>query len=199
MLAYVFWHWPVGAIDRRTYEANLLRFHAALKSQPLDGFVESATYRLPATPWLSSAGYEDWYQVESFAALGALNDAAVSGSRREPHDEAARAAAGGTAGIYRLRGGAIDSALVRCASWFSKPAGMTYDELFSALRGWTSSSGDALWQRQMVLGPTPEFCLRSSRKPDLPERFKPLFVPVDTYQGSGAERSEFHAASRAVD
>jgi len=184
MLAYVFWHWPVPAIDRGTYETKLLRFHAALKSQPLDSFVESATYRLAATPWLSSPGYEDWYQVESFAALGALNDAAVSGPRREPHDEAARAAAGGTAGIYRLRGGAIDSAHVRCASWFSKPAGMTYDELFSALGGWIDSSANALWQRQMVLGPTPEFCLRSSRKPDLPARFKPLSVAVEICQGS---------------
>ncbi len=183
MLAYVFWHWPKAAIDGDAYERSLLRFHAALTSTRPDGFVDSAVYRIPPTPWLPPGGYEDWYLVEGFAELGVLNDAAVSGHRREPHDEAARGAAGGMAGVYRLRAGAIDSAEVHLSTWFSKPAGTTYDELFAVLGASLVAGESALWQRQMTLGPTPEFCLRSARKPHLPASFDPLFVPAERCQG----------------
>ena len=39
------------------------------------------------------------------------------------------------------------------AVWFGKTAGVSYDEFFDRL-----GERRSLWQRQMVLGPTPEFC-----------------------------------------
>ena len=39
------------------------------------------------------------------------------------------------------------------AVWFGKPAGTSYAEFYDQL-----ASAIPLWRRQMVLGPTPEFC-----------------------------------------
>ena len=39
--------------------------------------------------------------------------------------------------------------------------GTSYDEFFDRLRPLVGR-GMALWQRQMTLGPTPEFCLQSA-------------------------------------
>src|SRR5207253_6612299 len=45
--------------------------------------------------------YEDWYFVDDFTALGALNEAAVTVARKDPHDTVAKLAGGGAGGVYR--------------------------------------------------------------------------------------------------
>ncbi|HEU5217117.1 MAG TPA: hypothetical protein VFU23_00560 [Gemmatimonadales bacterium] len=101
------------------------------------------------------------------AALVPLNEAAVTGPRKAPHDAVARLAAGGAAGLYGLRAGAP---LVPpgAAAWFGKPAGMSYAALDELLGPIASAGNAALWMRQMVLGPTPEFCLQTMTAVDLP-------------------------------
>ena len=133
MLAYVFWHRPAEDVARDAYEELLRAFHATLDAP-------SACFRLDALPWKHVDGYEDWYLVSDWAALGALNEEALAPARRAEHDAAAHASAHGWGGVYRLLAGpARPPAAVR----------------------WTPASGeaDAVWQRQMVLGPAPEFCL----------------------------------------
>ncbi|HWE25288.1 MAG TPA: hypothetical protein VG496_15230 [Myxococcales bacterium] len=162
-LAYVFWHWTAQPAE--SYGARLVAFHAALEADRPSGFLRSHSFAIEGAPWVPlSRGFEDWYLVEDFAALGALNDAAVSGRRRSPHDAVAALAAGGAGGVYRLKSG--DPAGALAAHWFGKSAGMTYDDLFELLRPLESRA--ALWQRQMVLGPAPEFCLASSAPISLP-------------------------------
>ena len=125
--------------------------------------------RLGGASWANegSAAYEDWYLVRDMAALAPLNEAAVSGPRKAPHDAVARLAAAGTAGLYGLQLGAPLEP-PRAAAWFGKPSGMTYASLFALLEPIVSGAGGALWMRQMVLGPTPEFCLQSARPAALP-------------------------------
>jgi len=89
--------------------------------------------------------------VDDFAALGALNEAAVTGSRRDPHDAVGRRAAGGVGGVY-LRLASATAAVDRVA-WCAKPAGEPYAAFLGRL------PAAEVWQRQMVLGPTPEFCI----------------------------------------
>src|SRR4051794_21768971 len=103
MLAYVFWHRGAGA----AYRPALTAFHAALAAAPPAGFARSYAFRLDVAPWLAGDGdaYEDWYLVDDWAALGTLNDAAVSASRRAPHDAVARLAAAGAGGVYRCIAG----------------------------------------------------------------------------------------------
>lgn len=151
MLAYLFWHWPEPATSFDEYVAAVVAFHRALDAAPPPGFRGSRSAEVQGAPWAGAPrALEDWYLVDDFAALGALNEAAVSGARRGPHDAAARRAAGGVGGLYkRLAAGARSPAR---ASWLAKPAGLPYREFLARL-----PPGTELWQRQLVLGPAPEF------------------------------------------
>ena len=117
MLAYVFWHWSAPGTSQPQYEEYLRKFHGALAAHPPDGFTRSAAFRIAGARWLQQpSAYEDWYLVNDFASLGILNDAAVSGQRKLPHDDAARLAAGGTAGVYKLVLGEVDFCCVSLCS-----------------------------------------------------------------------------------
>jgi hypothetical protein len=145
MLAYVFWHRPIAeALD---YDAALQAFLKALRNQPPAGFRECTSFRVDA-PWWPD-GYEDWYLVDDWAALGTLNAEAPLLAEHAP---VASMAAAGTAGVYRLLHGesALDSASAR---WCSKPAGTPYESWHAGL------PARSAWQRQLVLGPAPEYCL----------------------------------------
>ena len=153
MLAYVFWHRP-GGDEIAGYEARLTAFHAALAEHPPAGFTGSAALRVQAAPWLPGDGpaYEDWYAVETWEALGGLNEAAVRGARAQPHDAVAAQARAGAGGVYEL----IDGP--------AKPAGADRDAFHAQLAG----PGRSLWMRQMVLGPAPEYAVRSGAPVVLP-------------------------------
>jgi len=162
-LAYVFWHTPSPGHPASSYEITLLRFHAALANDPPSGFVSSWTARISAASWMPGHGdgYEDWYLVEGFSALETLNAAAVSGTRAAPHDTAAEHTATGTAGLYRAWAGTIAPAAPNVvAQWLDKRPGMSYDRWRDALAAAVPSTA-VVWQRQLVLGPTPEFAVRS--------------------------------------
>lgn len=165
MLAYLFYHRPGPDADVKAYEASLRGFHAALRSAGLDGFRGSSTYRV-------GDRYCDWYLVDTSAALDALNDAAVSGARSRPHDAAARVAVDGQGKLLRLAAGAYDpGALFEIR--FSKPAGVSYGDLYTRLESFTSSPGVSLWRRMMVLGPPPEFIMLAPAELELPADMRP--------------------------
>jgi hypothetical protein len=162
MLAYVFWHRPGRTADVAAYEARLTGFHAALAAHPPAGFKGSSALRVQQAPWLPGDGpvYEDWYGVEDWTALGGLNAAAA---RAEPHDAVAARAAAGAGAVYGLVDGppVLDAAR---ASWLAKPAGHDRDAFHATLTG----PGRAVWMRQMVLGPAPEYVVRSGAPVALP-------------------------------
>jgi hypothetical protein len=159
VLAYVFWHVPVAGLAAADYEEKLAGFHAALRGERPGGLGLTAVVALDAIPWLGgAAGYEDWYLVEDYAALGILNAAAVSGTRRGPHDAAAAAAQRGVAGLMSHVAGPLLPERPGWAAWLSKPDGMPYDAFHAAL--WEALGNDAsAWQRQMTLGPATEYCV----------------------------------------
>jgi len=117
--------------------------------------------------------------LDDSAAMDRLNDAAVSGPCEEPHNRVAREAAGGTAGLYRLRAGTGILNEARFAVWLSKPEGVAYREFYEALSALTSEPGVALWGRQMTLGPTTEFCLHSLKPVQLPAGFSGRQLPLN--------------------
>lgn len=180
-LAYVFWHWKRPSADSRAYEARQRTFHAALAREAAGWFLGSTTFEITGAPWAAggSAAYEDWYRVRDFAALGALNEAAVTGRLRAPHDAAAAPAAGGTGAIYALRVGEPRTSY-REAWWFDKPPGEGYRELLGELRPLVEEAGAAIWQRQLALGPAREFCLQAPAEPELPARLDALAVGLRT-------------------
>lgn len=166
MLAYFFCHWKRNDVDPRDYESRLRDFHTALKLAPSDGFSRSWSVALRGMPWANNGqdSYEDWYLVRNSADLDPLNEAAISASRKMPHDRAAAGTEGGSAGLYRVRAGAVGDA-PRFTTWFAKPHDWSYPQLLDALQPLTNLG--ALWQRQMALGPE-EFSLHTRQSVSLP-------------------------------
>ena len=144
MLAYLFWHRPRAEMDEAAYEEAQRRFHAALAR-------ESACFQLDELPFDSRPGYEDWYLVEDWEALGELNQAAVDAVHRPTHDRAAADAAAGWGGLYSLVRG--PSEIPEGAEWHDKPRLIPTETFLADLPETT------IWRRQLVLGPAPEFCV----------------------------------------
>ncbi len=173
MLAYVFWHRPQPGAAGEDYEQALLAFHRSLARTPPVGMRASAAFRAPGLPWLPGTGdgYEDWYLVDDFAALGVLNEAAVGRGHRTAHERAARHAGAGAGGLYRLLEG--EPAIAwregeRCdAIWVAPAPGAREQGLGELLGDGIGEDGEegagavngGLWRRVMVLGPAPEYCL----------------------------------------
>lgn len=165
MLAYVFWHRPATRVDPAAYDGALSVFHQAL------GRPGSVTFQLAHPPWDPDAPsiYEDWYPVTDWTDLGRLEHEALSGPRRAAHDVAARWAGWGTAAVVGAvrQGGPIHD--MRVAAWLDKPDGMTYPRFYAELdEALASAPEHAVWQRRLVLGPQPEFCVLSTERVALP-------------------------------
>ena len=159
MLGYLLWHTPLGD-DTGRYEDGLVAFHRALAANAPTGFVRSWTLRVDQPAWLPEgpAHYLDWYLVDDFTALGALNEAAVDGTRRRPHDAVAALARTGTAGVVALMAGVAEAPADPVVGVLDKPAGQAYDAFRPALAAAVAAAaGAGGWMRQMTLGPGPEF------------------------------------------
>jgi hypothetical protein len=165
LLAYVFSHRPAAGVDVADYEAILKQFHAALAGAPPSGFLRSSTFRV-------GDRYSDWYLLDSSAALDVLNEAAVTGARTQAHSAAAGMAVDGSGKLYSLAGGEPGS-MTGFEIGFSKPAGMSYADLYERMQPFSGREGASLWRRMMVLGPPPEFCLVARTEIELPREFRP--------------------------
>ncbi len=172
MLAYVFWHRPRDPDAVEAYEHAQLAFHRSLAHSRPVGMCASAAFRVAGIPWLAAAdsapgdapagGYEDWYLLEDFAALGVLNEAAVGHGHRTSHDEIAGRYGSGAGGLYGLIEGDHRADLLGTASvavWVARPPGSPRKMLGELLGDGVEPGHASLWRRQLVLGPAPEFCL----------------------------------------
>jgi hypothetical protein len=181
MLAYVFWHRPLDDSALETYERAQIAFHGSLAHAPPIGFLGSACYRAAELPWLGGlAGYEDWYFVEDYTALGVLNEAAVGHGHRTVHDDLAHRFGGGAGGLYGLIEGhpPVDSSSLQEASvavWVGRSPGVKRRALGELLGDGMDPQHASLWRRQLVLGPAPEFCLLAH---ELPAGVTPTRLPA---------------------
>lgn len=157
MLAYVFWHRRPEGQGREAYEAALVAFHASLAESPSDGFEGSAAFAIEGAPWIQGelGGYQDWYLVRNWAALGTLNRNAVQAPHTDVHHRIAHATAEGAGAVYELQRGEPDLGRAGAATWITKPREVGYDDFYA---GCSTKPGETLWRRQLVLGPAPEFC-----------------------------------------
>ena len=148
--------------------------------------MRSACLRAPAPLARRGAGYEDWYVVEDFAALGVLNEAAVGRGHRTAHDARAPRRPGHRR-IYRLLEGCAGSrADARVAVWIEKPRGVESPLLAALLGDGMDGAHAGLWQRQLALGPAPEYCLLAAEPPRGARR--------RACRGAGARRSRSASA-----
>lgn len=179
LLAYVFWHWRQPSAERGAYESAQQDFQRVLTASPSAGFVRSFSHAVTGAPWANQGGeaYEDWYLVRDAASLDPLEEAAITAGRKAAHDVAASLAAAGTAGLYQLKLGIAPTA-PRSAQWFSKPAGVSYGQLFAAIEPALGSVGGSLWMRKMTLGPATEFCVLASEPAMLAPMFQMFAFPL---------------------
>lgn len=188
----MFWHRPRADVDSGEYEDLVRAFHARLN-------LHSASFRVDELPFAHGGdneyhgaeyqhhgpehedrigGYEDWYLVGSWAELGGLNLTAISDERREPHDAVAKIAADGWGAVYALVRG--DPRPPACPRWMSKPRGESYEAFLDRLQAPT------VWQRQMALGPAPEFCLAEMAEDDSAARAPGWSRRIPVYDPSRA-------------
>ncbi len=184
MLAYLSWHRPAAGVEQQRYEQALERFHRSLAHRPPSGFHGSATVRLPELPWLApqargahaftpdpdapdgpgQPGYEDWYLIDDWAAVGVLEEAAVSHGHLTAHDAAAKQAGAATGAVYRLEEGRprLDAS---CAVWVARRSSHEHPSLGALLGDGMDPERDGLWRRCIGLGPAPEHCLLAAEPP----------------------------------
>jgi hypothetical protein len=195
VLAYVFWHRPREDSAREDYEQAELAFHRSLARARPAGLRGTALFRVAELPWLppspgaaepgapgggasyetghgsgADAGYEDWYLVEDYTALGILNEAAVGHGHRTVHDDVARRFGAGAGGLYGLvegeLGPGVDSiGAASVAVWVARTPAVQRYGLGELLGDGMDPDRATLWRRQLVLGPAPEFCLLASAVP----------------------------------
>ena len=183
MLAYVFWHRPLDDSAVEAYERAEIAFHRSLAHARPAGMRGSAAFRVAELPWLApppdaaglqpqggAAGYEDWYLVEDYTALGILNEAAVAHGHRTVHDELARRFGTGAGGLYGLVEGELAPGLdsigeASLAIWVARTPGSERRGLGELLGDGMDPDRASLWRRQLVFGPAPEFCLLAHEPP----------------------------------
>jgi hypothetical protein len=161
VLAYVFWHRRGTDVPAPRYETAVSRFHLQIQRNPPGGFVGSACLRAAELPWLGDGGpgYEDWYVVEDFAALGVINAAAVGPANETAHAAAAGLMGEGTGGIYLLLDGRPRFADILLATWITPVPGKLNPLIDDFFADGLERDTASLWRRQMALGPAPELCL----------------------------------------
>ena len=173
LLAYLFWHQAAADQSPEKYEQALIAFHQRLRDVAVPGLVASGSARVGGLPWMAGDGYEDWYAVDDYRALGVLNDAAVDAAHADAHDLVAFAAGFGAGALYALERGPID-APAGCCVWLTKPSGVTYPDFRQQLGAQTAGETVAVYRRQMVLGPAPEFRVTAGRDLSMPASMSPV-------------------------
>jgi hypothetical protein len=180
VLAYITWHAPRAGVDAAAYERALERFHRSLARVPPSGFLGSRAFRLNALPWQADApqaeqpGYEDWYLVDGWSALGVLEEAAVAHGHASLHEAVADMAEQAIGGLYRLSEGQPRLERARVGVWVAPARGHAPPSIADLLGdGMDPHAG--LWRRSLGLGPAPEYCLLA---PEIPPGVAPARLPA---------------------
>jgi len=153
----------------REYEPVLAGFHDKLRQKKPDGFLQSKVYRVKNLPWMDPHRiiYEDWYILENFSALDALNVGAVSPRMKGPHDKIASFSDRGAGGIFRLKNQPEPDYKAVIAYWLTKPPDMPYEKFYQKIEPFAEQPQVAFWTRQLVLGPSKEFCIHAPATLDI--------------------------------
>jgi len=103
--------------------------------------------------------------IDDWAALGVLEEAAVSRGHTTAHDAVAALAGTETAAVYRLAEGSPDPGCAAVAVWVTPAGGHDRPVLARLLGDGIDPSCDGLWERCLVLGSAPRYCVLAGETP----------------------------------
>lgn len=168
-LAYAFWHAPRAHVGAASYEVACAAWLDALDRHRPGGLLMWGTWRTATPPWLPGwprKAYLDLYVLTGFAALGALNASAVAPPLAAAHRAAAAVSGHGTAGLYAARSGVPQVGVPAVVSFHRRDLPVPrvettgHDGAREGVR-----DGRTVWQRQLTLGPGPEFMVVTTLGP----------------------------------
>jgi hypothetical protein len=194
VLAYITWHRPRRDVDQAIYEQALVRLHRSLARRPPVGFRGSAAFRATELPWLAPAadapggGYEDWYLIDGWSALGVLEEAAVARGHVSRHDAVARMSGQACGAVYRLSEGHAALGEARVGVWIARPPGHPRMSFADLLGDGMDGERSGLWRRCLGLGPAPEYCLLT---PEPAAGVSPTRLPAGWRTTAGAREAVF--------
>jgi hypothetical protein len=162
---------------------------------PPSGFCGSGAFGIDGLPWepdaaeAGQAGYEDWYVLDSWAALGVLEEAAVARGHASRHDAVAGVAAQAIGGVYRLGEGHPRLDHARVGVWVAPARGHVPPTIADLLGDGMDRELAGLWRRSLGLGPAPEYCLLA---PEIPSGVAPGRLPSGWTSLAMERRSVWH-------
>ena len=178
MIGYVFWHQKVDSVTSSIYENGLKNFHSNLANAGIRGYLGSISFRVEGAYWVGAkkTGYEDWYYLTDSGVIDILNHGDSFGKMMAIHNNGASLATGMHAGLYQLKSSSAKHRESTWVVWFSKPGGMSDEDFNRLISSTVHPNNIDFWKRQMVLGPTPEFCIACEKRIDLDPQTKPIYV-----------------------
>jgi hypothetical protein len=110
-------------------------------------------------------GYEDWYLVDGWSAVGVLEEAAVARGHQSSHAAVAAMTGVTTGAIYRLIEGLPRLERAPLAVWVKRSPGHAPVTIEDLLADGIEGDAAGLWRRCLGLGPAPEYCLLAAQPP----------------------------------
>ena len=111
------------------------------------------------------SGYEDWYLVGGWSAVGVLEEAAVARGHRSSHAAVAAMTGVSEGAIYRLIEGLPRLERAPLAVWVKRSPGHAPVTIEDLLADGMERDTAGLWRRCLGLGPAPEYCLLAAEPP----------------------------------
>jgi hypothetical protein len=97
--------------------------------------------------------------VDSWSAIGVLEEASVSHGHLQAHDAVASRAGVSTGAVYRLSEGYARPGEARLSVWVTPAPGHEHPSIEALLGDGMDPATAGLWRRCIGLGPAPEYCL----------------------------------------
>ena len=190
MIAMVVWHAISSGAKIEAHEQALIAYGNSIEEKAIVSYDYTANFRSVAVPWLDSDGrvYESWYVMNHSAALtemlNHIDTAMTSDIQTElhtSHEEIIDHSTTESAGLYRLRSGALEIKEARYIYWLDKSHQTRVGEFLEGFLAELDNSSCSLWSRVAGLSAGPQFAIFTRSALNLPSGFDALEIALQPF------------------